>query len=330
MKVKAAAAAAAAVTGAAAQSTLSTSTVPASSTSMASSASVATTASSSSSTVSPLYVTMTVDDCASETPATMITVTNGVTVTYCPSCMEDMIPHTTIYTTVYEALCTTGDTWSLTPTTYTVTESCTHATPTWGNTASSNYVPQGFTVTETVCTMCGEKPVSMTITEPCGCEATNGVPAPAPAGATPTGGNAPAATGSSSNPGSGSGAAPAPGPGSGAAPAPAGASAASSPSASLAASGSGSSGNGSSPAPAGGAANPPAGGAAAAQPPYPTTAAACPGPACRASASGSPVSSENTSNIEPWTGGAASLGASWQLLFSGIVGVGIAGLAVFL
>lgn len=130
-------------------------------------------------------MTETISDCDTETPETMVTVTNGVTITWCPMC--DQTPHTTVYKTVYQAVCSTGSTWSLTPTTYTVTESCTGPTPTW-NTASS-YVPQGFTVTEYECTKCETPGQTVTITEPCGCEATNGTPAPAAATATPASDN---------------------------------------------------------------------------------------------------------------------------------------------
>lgn len=137
------------------------------------------------------YVTVTYDDCPTASIETMITVTNGVTVTYCPECSHTTAPvetpgHTTIYTTAYLSLCSTG----LVPVTHTVTESCTEATPTW--TPGPSHVPQGFTVTVKDCTVCegahSTKPVQVTITEPCDCEATSGTSlGPKPTDATPTG-----------------------------------------------------------------------------------------------------------------------------------------------
>ncbi|KAK5002643.1 hypothetical protein LTR60_002780, partial [Cryomyces antarcticus] len=117
---------------------------------------------SSMTTMSPSsYTTEYYDDCDTTTPETIVTVTNGVTVTHCPLCDMSTAPHTTVYTTVYTALCSTG----LVPSTYTVTESCTEATPTWS--AGSSYVPQGFTVTEMMCTVCGAQPTPVTLTVPC-------------------------------------------------------------------------------------------------------------------------------------------------------------------
>ncbi|KAK5112963.1 hypothetical protein LTR62_003785 [Meristemomyces frigidus] len=123
-------------------------------------------------------------------PATLITITSGVTVTYCPECemmsSTASVPgHTTVYTTVYQSLCPTG----LVPQTYTITESCTEATPTW--TPGPSHVPQDFTVTTKPCTVCGDSTTAVTITEPCGCKANEGTPVPTPTGAarTPAGGN---------------------------------------------------------------------------------------------------------------------------------------------
>jgi len=148
------------------------------------------------------YLIVTYDDCPSMSMETMITVTNGVTVTYCPECemgWTSAAPqgpgYTTVYTTTYESLCPTG----LVPATYTVTESCTDATPTW--TPGPSHVPDGFTVTTKECTVCGQAIPTVTITEPCGCEATNGVPVTHPAANT-----TPASPGGGS--GSGSGASP--------------------------------------------------------------------------------------------------------------------------
>jgi len=148
-------------------------------------------------------------------------VTEGITVTYCPECEMGMTKpahpgYTTIYTTTYKSLCPTG----LVDATYTVTESCTDAKPTW--TPGPSHIPDGFTVTTKHCSVCEEGSKTATITEPCGCEATGGSSlgpmktppaapvqqisdgqvqatgaAPAPGGAAPGGPNRPAATGSS-------------------------------------------------------------------------------------------------------------------------------------
>lgn len=131
------------------------------------------------------YTTVTYDDCPTADIATMITVTNGVTVTYCPECEHPTtMPattkgpgHTTVYTTTYLSLCPTGTV----PVTYTVTETCEEETPTW--TPGPSHVPQGFTVTVKECTVCDTTPVPVTITEPCDCEATSGTPVgPEPTG----------------------------------------------------------------------------------------------------------------------------------------------------
>lgn len=146
-------------------------------------------AQSSSVDTSPIsYVTVTNDDCPTASIETMITVTNGVTVTYCPECSHTTAPtpvetrgHTTIYTTAYLSLCSTG----LVPVTHTITKSCTEATPTC--TPGPSHVPQGFTFTVKDCTVCegahSTAPVQVTITEPCDCEATSGTSVgPAPTG----------------------------------------------------------------------------------------------------------------------------------------------------
>jgi hypothetical protein len=147
------------------------------------------------------YTTVTYDTCSTASMETMITVTNGVTVTYCPTCTgapsaSPSVGHVTTYTTTYLSLCPTGTV----PVTYTVTESCAEATPTW--TPGPSHVPQGYTVTVKDCTVCHSdlsKPstIPVTITEPCNCEANEGTimpPKPAPADATPTG-NSPAPSG---------------------------------------------------------------------------------------------------------------------------------------
>ncbi|KAF2212653.1 hypothetical protein CERZMDRAFT_97150 [Cercospora zeae-maydis SCOH1-5] len=155
---------------------------------------------------SPLsYTTVTYDDCPTASIETMITVTNGVTVTYCPECHHDKsssLPsppkHTTVWTTVYQSVCETG----LAPVTHTITETCEGPEPTWSH--GPDYVPPGFVTTVKECSGCKgampTKPVLVTITEPCDCEATSGtmigpkpteVPHPGPGGDTPkpTGGD---------------------------------------------------------------------------------------------------------------------------------------------
>lgn len=137
------------------------------------------------------YTTVTYDECPSSSMETMITVTNGITVTYCPECdlhttsTKPSGPgYTTTYTTTYMSLCPTG----MVPETYIITESCTEPEPTW--TPGPSHIPQGFTVTEKVCHVCDKTPTTVTMTEPCGCEAhegTPGPPKPAPATPTPTG-----------------------------------------------------------------------------------------------------------------------------------------------
>lgn len=127
------------------------------------------------------YTTITYEQCESASLETMITVTNGITVTYCPECeaaamsspASAVVGHTTVYTTTYMSLCPTGTV----PATYTITESCTEATPTW--TPGPSHIPQGYTVTVKDCTVCHSdtavsSTVPVTITEPCGCEANEG------------------------------------------------------------------------------------------------------------------------------------------------------------
>ena len=143
------------------------------------------------------YTTVTVDDCPTSSYETLITVTSGVTVTWCPECDHASMTtpttpkgpgYTTTYTTTYLSLCPTG----LVPATYTVTESCTDEQPTFA--PGPSHIPNGFTVTVKECTACDKTQSMVTITEPCGCEATSGVPVPpkttpaAPAGPSPTGG----------------------------------------------------------------------------------------------------------------------------------------------
>lgn len=293
------------------------------------------------------YVTVTYDDCPSQSIETLITITEGTTVTYCPKCSDQpTLPitskgpaHTTVYTTVYQSLCSTG----LTPVTYTVTEECDEPTPTWAS-KKEDHVPQGFTVTVKDCHVCDKTPVPVTITEPChdGCGKPKPTPAPTggvvgqiPDGQVQAPGPSGGAGGSGSNsPGSGSGGSPLfggngsgsnpPAPGSNGSgsnsPAPSGGSGSGSNPAAQGGNGSGAnrppasplgencpgpqckgSSKGGSPAPGGSPSN---GGA----PPYPTGDKNCPGPQCQAQGTAgapSPASSGNTSNIEPYTPGSA-------------------------
>lgn len=105
--------------------------------------------------------TSTYTDCT-DVPDVTLTSTNTVTITYCSLCTENMGPstiHTNVYTTVYDNICPTGVSSGMpTPVTYTVTESCTGTTPTWSS--GTNYVPQGFTTTVGVCTICSGSPTS--------------------------------------------------------------------------------------------------------------------------------------------------------------------------
>lgn len=297
-------------------------------------------------TPSTSYLTVTYSDCPSMSMENMVTITNGVTVTYCPECdMASSKPgYTTVYTTQYEALCPTG----MTTSTYTVTESCTDSTPTW--TPGPKHIPQGFTVTTQVCTQCAETPQTVTITQPCGCEAHEGSvvtptatagssPAAAPAQSAPaqttaesvpsgqpvgqisdgqvqasTGAGRLASTGMSAAP---AGSAPAGSSGSGIPPAP-----------------SGGSGSGSSPAPNSGSGSsapapaPGAGSGNGSAPALATTAATCPGAACRAGSSSMPSgvapnwsSSSGSAGSGPGvsTGAASRLGSSglfWSAFFA--------------
>ncbi|KAK4897537.1 hypothetical protein LTR27_004681 [Elasticomyces elasticus] len=287
------------------------------------------------------YTTVTYSDCPSLSMESMITVTNGITVTYCPECemasstSAQQPGHTTVYTTTYLSMCPTG----LVPATYTVTESCTEPTPTW--TPGPDHIPQGFTVTTQHCDACAT-PGPVTVTQPCGCEANGGTPVPAA--------TAPASGGSGNTPAQTT-------------PAPAGSAPTAPPAASASAvcelgdgqlqagclsdappasGGSGSGSNppagsapaGSAPAPSGGsygAGSPPASAGTApgttpapgrlpvpagSNAPYPTaktTAAACPGPQCAAHG--------NTTGIEQSTGGAASFGVFSSAFMALVVAV---------
>ena len=127
------------------------------------------------------YTTIFEYDSCTSTAATVVTVTNGVTVTYCPLCPGEsatfhppaasVTTTTTVFTTVCDAFCSTG----LCPTTYTVTDVCT-ASPTCS--FGPSYVAPGFTQTVTVCTVCGPVPITATLTVPCSDGSTASPPYP--------------------------------------------------------------------------------------------------------------------------------------------------------
>jgi len=113
MKPRAVVLAAVAANGASAQVgygggavTTTTTTSASSSSSLSAMSSVSVAPVTASPSASASYVTVTYDDCPSSSVATMITVTNGVTVTYCPECQmsasastaSPVVPHTTVYT----------------------------------------------------------------------------------------------------------------------------------------------------------------------------------------------------------------------------------------
>lgn len=105
--------------------------------------------------------TSTYTDCT-DVPDVTLTSTNTVTITYCSSCTMNMGPstvHTTVNVYTYTDVCPTGVSSGMpTPVTYTVTESCTGATPPWSS--GTDYVPQGFTTSAGVCNICPGSPTS--------------------------------------------------------------------------------------------------------------------------------------------------------------------------
>jgi len=129
----------------------------------------------SSPTMSPVYETIYYDECTTAPPpvptgATLITKTDTTTTTYCPLCTDSSAAsraaqYTTTYETALSAFCSTGGSSRLALTTYTVTEPCSNT----GTAYPSTYVPSGFTVTRTVCTVCGTAPVTATLTMPTSC-----------------------------------------------------------------------------------------------------------------------------------------------------------------
>ena len=144
----------------------------------------------------PSVVYTTVDvymDCTDTMEGTD-TVTSTIVETTCPLCtgmtntQEGQYTHTTVYTTVWETMCSTG----MAPATYTITESCTGATPSWNpGIGQPTYMPPGFTTTVTVCTVCEMKP-TVTMTVPCAstgeANAGNSAPAPTATGTAASGG----------------------------------------------------------------------------------------------------------------------------------------------
>jgi hypothetical protein len=114
----------------------------------------------------PQYTTVDVYESCTDTAIGTDTITSTVVETTCPLCTNSptssggSMVHTTVYTTVYQTLCSTG----LTDQTYTVTETCTGATPTWPSSMGPSYVPPGFTQTVTVCTVCNNQGSPTTVT----------------------------------------------------------------------------------------------------------------------------------------------------------------------
>lgn len=119
------------------------------------------------------YVTAVITECSdlSETEATS-TADPAVTHTVTDTCSYSMpvcdcgcetCTFTSVYTTAYPILCPTG----VAHLTYTITETFAGMStlPTF---AEPTGVPYGFTVTDAICTICGEEPVTTVITCPSG------------------------------------------------------------------------------------------------------------------------------------------------------------------
>lgn len=141
------------------------------------------------------YSTETYEDCSTMSDETL-TSTGTITITHCPICTQGMVSTadngtpvwTTVYTTEYLQFCPTG----LQPQTYTITESCTSATPSWSS--GPGYMPSDFVAATETCSVCGPTPLTQLMTYPSG-----GSPAYTPA-ATGMTVNAPAtATGTESS-----------------------------------------------------------------------------------------------------------------------------------
>ncbi|KAI9681555.1 MAG: hypothetical protein M1829_000752 [Trizodia sp. TS-e1964] len=106
------------------------------------------------------------DDCATTTtatpyptPAPDIILHETLTQTYCPDCHHS--GYTIVYETAYEVFCPTG----LSSKTYTITSTGSDSAPV--ATRPAGYIPEGFTVTVTRCTVCGPQPIIATLTVPC-------------------------------------------------------------------------------------------------------------------------------------------------------------------
>ncbi|ETS76290.1 hypothetical protein PFICI_11677 [Pestalotiopsis fici W106-1] len=76
----------------------------------------------------------------------------------CPTCS-----HTSVYSTNYPIFCSTG----VTDQTYTITETY-HGMPTLPTFAEPTECPYGFTTEEVTCTVCGDAPITQTMTYPSG------------------------------------------------------------------------------------------------------------------------------------------------------------------
>lgn len=138
---------------------------------------------------SPIYTTVDVYEDCTDTMQGTDTITSTIIETTCPLCtgmtmaQEGQYTHTTVYTTVWETMCSTG----MAPATYTITESCTGATPTWNSAIGQpTYIPPGYTTTVTVCTVCEMSP-TVTMTVPCESTTPGGLAGPVPNGAPPGG-----------------------------------------------------------------------------------------------------------------------------------------------
>lgn len=130
------------------------------------------------------------------------TVTNTIISTYCPDCEGGQGGSygksgiLTTYETVYSQFCSTG----LEQKTFTVTESCSSA----NQPRPTGYVPQGFTVTTAICTVCGSTPVTAVLTTPVPAAPTPGAggsPGPTPAVGPPAPGYPPSSGESTPPPG---------------------------------------------------------------------------------------------------------------------------------
>jgi hypothetical protein len=93
---------------------------------------------------SPIYTTVDVYEDCTDTYQGTDTITSTIVETTCPLCtgmsatQEGQYTYTTVYTTVWETMCSTG----MAPATYTITESCTGTTPSWNSgMGQATYIP---------------------------------------------------------------------------------------------------------------------------------------------------------------------------------------------